>query len=104
VSGLTKRCTHCGIEKPLARFSPHPLRPDGLQSWCKSCRADYIRQRRETDSEVAARDAEQVRAYSAAGVRLREANRDEFDRYYAEELAKRGLSTADHFTLRQETS
>jgi hypothetical protein len=33
----TKRCARCCEVKPLAKFSPHTKRPDGLQSYCSSC-------------------------------------------------------------------
>lgn len=87
-----KACTHCGVTKALTSFGPHRGTRDGRQSWCKACRADYIRQRRETEPDLAARSREQIAAYRAAEARVREAHRDEFERYYADELAMRGLA------------
>ena len=34
-----KRCTKCGVEKPLDEFHRHASR--GRQSWCKTCRRAY---------------------------------------------------------------
>lgn len=89
---VSKRCTKCGKTKPLDEFGRHPKRTDGHQSWCKACTRDWMREARATDPAQMARDTKQRRAYTAALTRLREARRDEFERYYAEELAMRGLS------------
>lgn len=32
-----KWCTNCRQHRPLAAFSKHRGRPDGLQLWCKAC-------------------------------------------------------------------
>jgi 5-methylcytosine-specific restriction endonuclease McrA len=32
-----KRCTKCGIEKPLSEFGKSRGAPDGLNYWCRSC-------------------------------------------------------------------
>ena len=32
-----KRCTLCGISKPLSEFSKHRQQKSGLSSWCKEC-------------------------------------------------------------------
>ena len=37
----TKRCTHCGEDKPLDQFSKNRNKLDGLQSWCRSCKKDH---------------------------------------------------------------
>jgi hypothetical protein len=33
----TKRCRHCGEEKPREEFSPAPAMKDELKSWCGEC-------------------------------------------------------------------
>jgi hypothetical protein len=39
----TKSCTRCKEEKPknLTHFPPHNKKKDGLDSWCRVCRATY---------------------------------------------------------------
>jgi len=34
---VTKRCTKCGVKKPIAKFSGDKIRPDGKSPWCKTC-------------------------------------------------------------------
>ena len=92
IATASKRCTKCRVTKALTAFGPHPTTRDGRHSWCRDCFADYMRERRAADPLLAARNTEQTRAYQAAAARLREAHRDEFDHYYAEELAERGLT------------
>lgn len=41
-----KRCTKCGLPKPLEDFGTNARRTDGRQSWCKKCARDYVRARR----------------------------------------------------------
>ena len=38
-----KTCTRCKVDKPrdLANFPPHNKCKDGLDSWCRKCRATY---------------------------------------------------------------
>jgi hypothetical protein len=38
-----KRCTKCGLSKPLDDFPANKLTKDGRGSWCKSCVAAYYR-------------------------------------------------------------
>lgn len=38
-----KRCPRCGIEKSLSDFGPNARRADGLQSYCRACRREYVR-------------------------------------------------------------
>lgn len=33
----TKKCVHCGQEKPVTEFYKDKHTKDGLQSWCKQC-------------------------------------------------------------------
>lgn len=53
--------------------------------------ADYMRKWRQRAANRGYNLA-QVQAYHEADRRLREAHRDEFEQYYAEEKAKRGLA------------
>tara|TARA_Y100000114_G_scaffold62280_1_gene57095 strand:- start:1252 stop:1881 length:630 start_codon:yes stop_codon:yes gene_type:complete len=34
-----KKCTKCGIEKPLTEFHKNSASKDGLCNWCKSCKS-----------------------------------------------------------------
>jgi hypothetical protein len=110
-----KRCSHCGEVKPLDAFHKNRAARDGRRHDCKECnkarvreyqrrmraelgddawkarRRDAMRRHRETSESD--RDYLQVTAYGAAQRRLREAHRDEFETYYDEELAARGLRT-----------
>lgn len=40
---MTKKCTRCKEDKPkdLVHFPPHNKCKDGLDSWCRKCRASY---------------------------------------------------------------
>ena len=40
----TKKCTKCGIEKPLAEFSKRSASKDGHVTQCKSCVREYSKQ------------------------------------------------------------
>lgn len=44
---LTKICSTCKRDKPLAAFSKNRRRRDGLQVRCKQCTADYYQRNRE---------------------------------------------------------
>lgn len=37
-----KRCTHCHLWKPRDRFAAHRYTRDGLQSWCRKCKAEAM--------------------------------------------------------------
>lgn len=39
----TKRCSTCGVEKPLTEFSKHKKSHDGIRSQCKDCDSVYRR-------------------------------------------------------------
>jgi len=40
---MTKKCTRCKEDKPkdTVHFPPHNKCKDGLDSWCRKCRASY---------------------------------------------------------------
>ena len=42
-----KRCTKCGIEKPLSEFPKNKNRPDGRNYWCKECARNHRNQHAE---------------------------------------------------------
>jgi hypothetical protein len=42
-----KRCHRCGRVQPLEGFGARRASPDGLQSMCRRCYADYYREHRE---------------------------------------------------------
>lgn len=37
VTVVSKKCSHCGQEKPAAEFSRSSYQRTGLRSWCKDC-------------------------------------------------------------------
>lgn len=56
----TKRCSHCKQPKPLAEFGRNSNgRGDGLQSWCKPCKAAAARAYRRAN-----RNDEPIRIYT----------------------------------------
>jgi hypothetical protein len=42
-----KRCSRCGTEKEAAQFYTDPRGKYGLHAWCKTCAAEYQRERRQ---------------------------------------------------------
>jgi len=38
-----RKCSACGLTKPVSEYSPNPQGRDGYQSKCKACRADVQR-------------------------------------------------------------
>jgi hypothetical protein len=52
-----KRCARCGETKPLSEFHNHSGRRDGVQTYCKPCRAviDHERYERTRGTRVPAR-------------------------------------------------
>lgn len=57
-----KQCTKCKTAKPFGEFGKTQKTNDGYQYWCKSCCADYQRERRVNDPKV----REYYRAYHRA--------------------------------------
>lgn len=86
-----RQCTHCLVSQPPSSFSPNPRRRDGLQSWCTSCHADNIRERRR---EPGFRERERAakRAKERAMEALARAHPEEFDALHATERVVEGLS------------
>ena len=46
-----KRCPHCRTEKPLDGFEYSSRSPNGLESWCKTCRT-AVRSNKEEDAAL----------------------------------------------------
>lgn len=61
-----KRCTHCGIEKPLTEFPPVRRGEPKLQSWCRACFAEanaaYYARNREREKARLLRQVDERRA------------------------------------------
>jgi len=75
----TKICKKCGLALPIHFFTRHKQARDGLQSWCKKCKADY--QRTYTPpKQYASQSLDRKQAYNKAyrqrsGRAARESNR-----------------------------
>lgn len=70
---LSKSCTGCGSEKPLAAFPPNKAKKDGRQARCHECGREYAARRRKTNPEAVRAT---LRRYATAHpVRVREKNR-----------------------------
>jgi len=67
-----KRCSRCGSLKKLSDFGKHRSRPDGLQDWCRDCKAAYRRTYQETGGShgrvLSPADVQQVRLWAAHGM------------------------------------
>ena len=48
---MKKICSKCGTEKDATEFYKERRHSDGLQNWCKSCRAEYNRKYYGANSE-----------------------------------------------------
>jgi hypothetical protein len=72
----TKKCTKCGIEKPLTEFSKDKNRKDGRRSHCKACIAQY-----NAKPENKKRKAERHALYYAE-------NKEKIAQYYEENKEK----------------
>lgn len=46
----TKKCTRCGRELPVTEFHKKNNALDGLQSWCKECQREALRQKNKRES------------------------------------------------------
>lgn len=52
---MTKKCSKCGIEKPLSEFDRNNCKATGYRSECKSCRKEY---RKRNEKKLLAQKAE----------------------------------------------
>ena len=66
--GITKTCSTCYIERPVAEFSKQSIRPDGLNITCKLCM--------KTRQEIRYKDPKKRQRILDAGARWRERNPD----------------------------
>lgn len=79
-----RRPVNCGT---YGGYQTHRRRGEEPCGACRRAQADYMRARR-TRPEVRNQDAAQSSAYDRAERRLREAHREEFESYYAEERGR----------------
>lgn len=49
----TKRCSKCGQEKPLSEFTNNVTQADGKDYYCRECRSQVKRERRNKESAQA---------------------------------------------------
>jgi hypothetical protein len=70
-----KQCLSCGLEKARHEFHASASASDGLQSWCRQCKAESAARYRAQDPE---RHAERIRAWRQ---RNPYANRDSVKRW-----------------------
>lgn len=113
VDTIQKKCTKCGVPRPLNLFRSIRDRQSGQtrrHSWCIPCQQEHQRNRRKATSTVKtrAKEAERVAIYttdeqvrerrsarSAAQYRalaeLRERHRDEYGQLYRAALKSAGL-------------
>lgn len=51
IATLNKVCVKCGIAKPLKMYNKDETRPDGKHPFCRSCRTEEARLRRNSNPE-----------------------------------------------------
>ena len=59
---MQKQCTRCGETKPASAFQRNRTHPDGLVSWCRTCRATHDAAYRVTHREEIATQRKAWRA------------------------------------------
>ena len=68
-----KKCTHCGIDKPLADFNIKSQSADGHYSWCKVCSREHDKIRHATEEYKTRRRAYQLQWINQESTRQRRA-------------------------------
>ena len=69
------RCTKCGEYKPRDRFSSTTVKRNGLQSWCRDCHNEHVRNRDALDGRRRSRESARVRDRAAKyGVTIEQRN------------------------------
>lgn len=63
---VSKCCVRCGEDKPAGEFSAHRGNRDGLHSYCKTCFASYMRERRQGSKAIRDKDRIAAAAWKAA--------------------------------------
>ena len=86
-----KRCTHCGVVKPLEDFTPNASRTDGRQSWCKDCASENKRLRRAAPGGLDY-DRAWTRARQRALAELARQHPEEYEAILTQEKIAEGLS------------
>lgn len=75
----TKRCTKCGVEKYLFKFSKHDLTHDGHAYQCKECNAKRAKEWRKTTSAIYTNIRGRVKFYKHKPLEI---DRDTFVSWY----------------------
>ena len=44
---LVKQCSKCGVVKSTSLFTKKTRNKSGLDSWCKECKANYVKENKE---------------------------------------------------------
>jgi len=84
----TKVCTQCGREKPLSEFPPHRgKRRDGVQSYCRTCHASSLADKRVRNPEFRQQEREANNARTRALWKLARRHPTEFAILVQQELA-----------------
>lgn len=98
---LEKRCSKCKLIKPVNQFGAHGGRPDGLQVWCKKCKAAWFR----TPKGKEAKRREARRPAAMESNRERNKNRRQDPVYVVKQRewfiqCRHGISVAEREALR----
>lgn len=100
-----KRCSKCGVEKPLSEFTKHKLSPGGMRGYCKACaaigrRAYYVRnaeQQREATRQYRQAHPDAIREYKRE---YHHRNRDTVNQdrrdQYQEQIQERRAKARDY--------
>lgn len=67
-----KKCTKCGVEKPLSEFHNKKQAKDGLDFWCKSCKSTANKAWRESDVKNSENNTKRARAWNLANKEKRQ--------------------------------
>ena len=93
----SKFCRQCQTIKPATEFYADPGKRDGLTSWCRQCKAERKKERRNTDPEFVANN-------KRAAADWRQNNRDAVRKSKAEWLRKNKSQHKLNQALRIEAS
>jgi hypothetical protein len=85
-----RRCTRCKVRKPREGFYGQAGRKSGLSSWCRECFAEDRLERMTEDKRDHKRRYQ--RALDRSYQELREECPEAFERLFAQNLAKQGLT------------
>jgi 5-methylcytosine-specific restriction endonuclease McrA len=82
----TKRCTACGVPKPLEEFRAHPTGLGGRRSKCRVCEAAVVREWQKANPDKV--KSQKRRSWQRHKDRLNEMRRDPEYQAYANELRR----------------